>query len=630
MKRIILCLIGITFAIISQATATSGTCGTNARWEFDEWRETLSIEGSGAIRDYSSSSLPPWHQYKDEIKSIYIDEGITEIGKYAFWECEEVDYVDIPLSLERIGMNAFAYCKKLDDITLYNNLTTIEGQAFMECMSLTSIVIPNSVTTMGGSIFAKDTLLSNVVLPNNISTLPRGTFQNCWALTEITIPSSVEQIEEVAFFNTGITDFQLPSNLLSIGARAFKQCENLTSLTIPDKVTEIGYGFVASCHNLQSVTIGKSVQKFKGNTEGCFHYCDNLQEIIFKPITPPTFTGTAHFQYVPSDLHFLVPCGSLSSYQAAYANMNWISTSNFDEDCSSSLPSDGSTLTCAEAADYANQLDHNSPTTQTYTIYGYVTSTDGVISQNQQTFWIADTQNGGNVFEIYWGNVSQLLQVGDYVKCVGHLMRFYSTPEMKNPNVTLVYRSTNNAGSTIDITPNYVELDYFTQYDDFWLRLFELDDNNNTIQMARYGIPVLSSPQHLVGSYSMGNGTLYSNECAYYNASEGKYIDAIDADINVQYVGEYSKYPVYVFNGSMTLTDGRVININNAQSIVLGTYVNIENNSLVFGDDYELTDGATPIEEVQTESKATKVIRDGQIFILRGEKVYTVTGQKVK
>lgn len=627
MKKILLVFFSSAYAIFSLAAATSGTCGTNARWEYDEWRETLSIEGSGAIRDYSSSSLPPWHRYKDEIKSIYIDEGITEIGKYAFWECEEVDYVDIPLSLERIGMNAFAYCKKLDDITLYNNLTTVEGQAFMECMSLTSIVIPNSVTTMGGSIFAKDTLLSNVVLPNYISTLPRGTFQNCWALTEITIPSSVERIEEVAFFNTGITDVNFPANLKYIGNRAFKGCDDITSITIPDKVTELGYEMFYDCNSLQRVIIGSAVSKIGRDA---FGWSEQLDEIVFKSSTPPTLTGNRNFQSTSSNLRIFVPCGTLSVYEITYSNQTDISSSNFEEDCSSSLPADGSTLTCTEAADYASQLDHNSPTTQTYTIYGYVTSTDGIVSHNQQTFWIADTKNGGNVFEIYWGNVSQQLQVGDYVKCVGHLMRFYSTPEMKNPNVTLVYRSTNNAGSTIDITPNYVELDYFTQYDDFWLRLFELDDNNNTIQMARYGIPALSSPQHLVGSYSMGNGTLYSNECAYYNASEGKYIDAIDADINVQYVGEYSKYPVYVFNGSMTLTDGRVININNARSIVLGTYVNIENNSLVFGDDYELTDGSTPIEEVQTESKATKVIRDGQIFILRGDKTYTTDGRLVR
>ena len=36
-------------------------------------------------------------------------------------------------------------------------------------------------------------------------------------------------------------------------------------------------------------------------------------------------------------------------------------------------------------------------------------------------------------------------------------------------------------------------------------------------------------------------------------------------------------------------------------------------------------------ENVQVNNvQCTKVVRDGQIFILRGEKVYSITGQEVK
>ena len=43
-------------------------------------------------------------------------------------------------------------------------------------------------------------------------------------------------------------------------------------------------------------------------------------------------------------------------------------------------------------------------------------------------------------------------------------------------------------------------------------------------------------------------------------------------------------------------------------------------------------DGSDPtgVENAEVSVKAVKIFRDGQIFILRGEKVYTVTGQKVK
>ena len=43
-------------------------------------------------------------------------------------------------------------------------------------------------------------------------------------------------------------------------------------------------------------------------------------------------------------------------------------------------------------------------------------------------------------------------------------------------------------------------------------------------------------------------------------------------------------------------------------------------------------DGSDPmgVENKEVSVKAVKILRDGQIFILRGDKVYTVTGQKVK
>ena len=575
---------------------------------------------------------PSTFQLCQNLTTITLGNNILEIGEGCFDGCSKLQNVNNTNSVEYIQRDAFRACAALTSITFQNNLRVVNACAFQNCVSLASVEFGNRIDQLGDSAFWGCASLQTIRVANTSTPLiGDDCFYNVPKTASIYVPSCTMNCYRTHygwnyFSNfyannsssvncTGIADCQDGESNIGLScADVIDIASNLSNNTRTAKIYMI-YGYITSI-----VSLGDMSSFFP---KASFYISDTRTGTNTIYVENATWLDSNNVP--PSVGDYVLILGYISRSGSTYKVID--ATANRTE---SPLPADGSTLTCTEAADYANQLDHNSPTTQTYTIYGYVTSTDGVISQNQQTFWIADTQNGGNVFEIYWGNVSQQLQVGDYVKCVGHLMRFYSTPEMKNPNVTLVYRSTNNAGSTIDITPNYVELDYFTQYDDFWLRLFELDDNNNTIQMARYGIPVLSSPQHLVGSYSMGNGTLYSNECAYYNASEGKYIDAIDADINVQYVGEYSKYPVYVFNGSMTLTDGRVININNAQSIVLGTYVNIENNSLVFGDDYELTDGATPIEEVQTESKATKVIRDGQIFILRGEKTYTLQGQEVK
>lgn len=61
-----------------------------------------------------------------------------------------------------------------------------------------------------------------------------------------------------------------------------------------------------------------------------------------------------------------------------------------------------------------------------------------MISRDQQRFWMADTPNGGKVFQSYWGNVSETIQVGDYVSVRGHLMRYNSTAQINNEDVTVL------------------------------------------------------------------------------------------------------------------------------------------------------------------------------------------------
>ena len=100
----------------------------------------------------------------------------------------------------------------------------------------------------------------------------------------------------------------------------------------------------------------------------------------------------------------------------------------------------GNEISCAEAANIAKSLSHNKPTSETYTVVGYVTETNGELSRGQQIFWMADTKDGGRVFQSYWCNVPEVMQVGDYVAVTGKIMRYNSTYEIKNGDVTLLSR----------------------------------------------------------------------------------------------------------------------------------------------------------------------------------------------
>ncbi|MBR0434104.1 MAG: hypothetical protein IJK15_10490 [Bacteroidaceae bacterium] len=110
-------------------------------------------------------------------------------------------------------------------------------------------------------------------------------------------------------------------------------------------------------------------------------------------------------------------------------------------------PAEGIEVTCAEAVELTKALADGGTSAETYTITGYITEVVGNVSRDQQTFWMADTKDGGRVFEAYWANLPEGVsefKVGSKVKITGQLMKYVNTntgqvtPEIKNPTVEIL------------------------------------------------------------------------------------------------------------------------------------------------------------------------------------------------
>ena len=95
-------------------------------------------------------------------------------------------------------------------------------------------------------------------------------------------------------------------------------------------------------------------------------------------------------------------------------------------------------VTCAEAKEIALALNDKATTELFYVVKGYVTSTVSDWKSGKQSFWIADTKDGGNVFEAYYCFISEAAVIGDYVQLFGQLKRFGSTPEMSDGQATII------------------------------------------------------------------------------------------------------------------------------------------------------------------------------------------------
>ena len=89
----------------------SGTCG-DLQWLLSD-ENILTISGEGRIPDYSGTNLAPWYVYHKQIKGLVLEEGVTAIGSFAFYDCGALTEVQFPKTLRTVGSSSFAYCDSL-------------------------------------------------------------------------------------------------------------------------------------------------------------------------------------------------------------------------------------------------------------------------------------------------------------------------------------------------------------------------------------------------------------------------------------------------------------------------------------------------------------------------------------
>ena len=102
-------------------------------------------------------------------------------------------------------------------------------------------------------------------------------------------------------------------------------------------------------------------------------------------------------------------------------------------------------ITCAEAVELCGKLTDGAQSVETYVITGYITDVFDKISNNQQSFWMADTKDGGKVVQAFWANLSEGVEkftVGSKVTITGKLLKYVKPDgtvitEVKNPTVVI-------------------------------------------------------------------------------------------------------------------------------------------------------------------------------------------------
>ena len=91
-----------------------------------------------------------------KLKKVKIAEGITKIGKKAFYHCTALKKVTLPGSLVTIGDSAFEGDRSITAITIPKNVKTIGKKAFYKCKKLKTVTLKTTkMKKVGASAFKK-------------------------------------------------------------------------------------------------------------------------------------------------------------------------------------------------------------------------------------------------------------------------------------------------------------------------------------------------------------------------------------------------------------------------------------------------------------------------------------------
>lgn len=257
----------------------------NITWEIND--DTLTISGSGKMQDYEYGSPAPWYDVDPYIKHIVIEEGITHLGKFAFYDYTEVETVSIPSTITSVGGYCFAEDRNLKSVVLPDAVKELPYAAFAECQSLESFTA-NGLTSIGGYALS-NTKIKSFHVGSKLTSISNTAFLKA-SIEKFTADSSntvYSAKDGVLYEDDGKTlflypcnktdeSFTIPSGVTKLGESSFLDAK-LKKVIIPDSVESMGY-FVFSRSYLTDVKFGKGLKAISYES---FENCKHLENIDF-------------------------------------------------------------------------------------------------------------------------------------------------------------------------------------------------------------------------------------------------------------------------------------------------------------------------------------------------------------
>lgn len=218
-----------------------GELGSNIGWVSYIQEGLLTISGSGSIPNYTLTTRPSFDSYKNSIKTIIIENGITSIGDFSFAELNNLESINIPESVALIGTAPFYACSSLMSFEINENnnyFTSNDGILYSDnqsCLMFYPIVKSNS----------------SFLIPNYVKSISDYAFANCNNLISLIIEDNVSYIGDYAFYNCiNLNSFVYLSDKEPIvSSNSFEGCLNLMSIQVQMTYEKGSFGNVTVVKN---------------------------------------------------------------------------------------------------------------------------------------------------------------------------------------------------------------------------------------------------------------------------------------------------------------------------------------------------------------------------------------------
>ena len=662
----------------STQTAEVTYRGSNYASYSNEYSGSVTIPSSVTYNNktYSVTSIGDYaFLYCTGLTSVTIPNSVTSIGDEAFYGCSGLTSITIPNSVTRIGEGAFAYCSGLTSVTIPNSVTSIGDFAFLYCTSINVVDDNPNYSSKDGVLFDKQqtTLIQYpggkqgaYVIPNSVTSIGNYAFYGCSGLTSITIPNSVTSIGKDAFKNcSGLTSIMIPNSVTRIGNHAFCNCSGLTSVTIEaDTPPTIGiYCFYSDDYrdyfplNISIYVPCGSLDTYK-TAEG---WSDYVSQIKYAPLPYKISTQTENGSITTTDVTTLTICDEPFVTCTATANYGYHFTQwsdgNTDNPRIIELTQD-TTFTAEFAPDRVGTCGKDlalvwsyDPNSKVLTIGNAGSFTEnmqfGAEAPNEMEELVIGnsvTAIGANAF----AGISTLKKVtiGESVKTIGE-QAFYNCVNLET---IFNYRP----------TPTNAYSNAFDGVDKFECELYVLTGSINMYKAAAVW-------RDFYYTYAIGaeETTVTTNDVQVEPQDNAVTLTWPTSNNAATYTIEITKdsivFCTLIFNANGQLTGiafaldregtyhapAAIMTANGLQFTVTGlssntlygyslTTKDAANQALAtYSGDFTTTGGGVTTEIDNTSfllydgtEGTRKIIRNGRILILRGDKTYTTTGQE--